>query len=89
LTDVLVALGVRQEQRLQARVQDERRDRVHELHLEELDRGHVGEQHAPRVAVAEVDLLQVLVEATLGEERLLRGRSPRAAVGSARAPRRA
>ncbi len=66
--DVLVALGRLQHQRLQPRVQDERRDGVHELRLEQLDRRHLVEQQAPRVALAQVDLLQVLVEPPLGEQ---------------------
>ena len=41
---------------------------VHELHLEHLDRRHIGEQHAPRVPVAEIDLLQILIELAGGEE---------------------
>ncbi len=45
--DVLVALGRAQHQRLEARVQDERRDRVHELDLEELDRRDLGQQEPP------------------------------------------
>ena len=60
--------GVLQHERLQARVEHERRDRVDELRLEQLDRRDLGEQQPPRVAVAQVDLLQVLVERALGEE---------------------
>ena len=66
--DVLVALGRAQHQRLQARVQDERRDGVHELSLEQLDRRDLGQQEPPRVPLAKVDLLQVLVETALGKE---------------------
>ena len=74
--DVLVALGRAQHQRLQARVQHERRDRVDELHLEQLDRRDLGEQQAPRVALAQVDLLQILVEPALrGRGRPARTRS--------------
>ena len=60
--------GRPQHQRLQARVEHERGDGVHELRLEQLDRRDLGEQQPPRVALAKVDLLQVLVEPALGEE---------------------
>ena len=63
--DVLVALGRAQHQRLEARVQDERRDGVHQLHLEQLDRRHLGQQQPPGVPLAQVDLLQILVEPAL------------------------
>ena len=60
--------GVAQQQRLQASVEDERRDGVDELRLEQLDRRDLGEQQPPGVALAQVDLLQVLVEPALGKE---------------------
>ena len=60
--------GRAQHQRLQARVQHERRDRVHELCLEQLDRRDLVEEQTPRVPLAQVDLLQVLVEPALGEQ---------------------
>ena len=66
--------AVCEHQRLQPRVEHERRDGVDELRLEQLDRRDLGEQEAPRVPVAEVDLLQVLVEVPLGEEMSLIGR---------------
>ena len=83
--DVLVALGRAQQQRLEARVEHERRDRVHELGLEQLDRRHLVEQQPPGVAPAQVDLLQILVEAPLGEQVLPRRRDPRAGAAPARA----
>ncbi len=70
--DVLVAIRRAQHERLQARVQHERRDRVHELDLEQLHRGHLGEEQAPRVPAAQIDLLQVLVEASQREQIALR-----------------
>ena len=66
--DVLVALRRAQHQRLEARVDDERRDRVHELHLEQLHRRHLGHQQPPGVAAAQIDLLQILIEPALGEQ---------------------
>ena len=60
--------AVAQHQRLQPRVEHERRHGVDELRLEQLDRRHLGEQEPPRVPVAEIDLLQVLVELALGEQ---------------------
>ena len=83
--DVLVALGRAQHQRLQPRVEDERRDGVDELRLEQLDRRHLGEQQAPRVALAQVDLLQVLVEPSLREEVALADEVRPAAAAPARA----
>ena len=79
--------GGAQHQRLQARVEHERRDGVDELGLEQLDRRHLGEQEPPRVAVAEVDLLQILVEPPLGEEMALVGVPPPAGAVPGRAPR--
>ena len=64
----LSAVGHAQHQRLEPRVEHERRDRVDELHLEQLHRRDLGEQQPPRVALAQVDLLQVLVEPALGEQ---------------------
>ena len=64
----LSRFGRAQHQRLQPRVEHERGDGVDELGLEELDGRHLGEQEPPRVAVAQVDLLQVLVEPPLGEQ---------------------
>ncbi len=72
--------GRLQHQRLQARVEDERRDGVDELRLEQLHRRDLGEQEAPRVAVAQVDLLQVLVEPAGGEEVSAGGELGRAGV---------
>ena len=66
--DVLVALRRAQHQRLEARVEDERRDRVDQLHLEQLDRRHLGQQQPPRVALAQIDLLQILIEPPFGKE---------------------
>jgi hypothetical protein len=53
-------------------VEDERRHGVDQLHLEQLHGGHFGEQQPPRVAAAEIHLLQILIEAALGKEILLR-----------------
>ena len=66
--------AVREHQRLQPGVEHERRHGVDELRLEQLDGRHLGEQEAPRVPVAEVDLLQVLVELALREQVALIGR---------------
>ena len=64
----LSRVGRAEHQRLEPRVEQERRDRVDQLHLEHLDRRHVGEQHPPRVPVAQIDLLQILIELAGGEE---------------------
>ncbi len=95
--DVLVALGRAQHERLEASVQHERCHRVDQLRLEQLHRRHLGQRQPPRVAVAQVDLLQVLVESPFGEQAPAARRPPRAAgglrqlgrVGDDRAPRRA
>ena len=60
--------GRAQHQRLQARVEDERRDGVDELRLEQLDRRTSASSSRQELRVAQVDLLQVLVEPALGEE---------------------
>jgi hypothetical protein len=54
------------------RVEDERRDGIHELHFEQLDGGHFVQQQAPRVAPPQIDLLQIPIESALGEQVLLR-----------------
>ena len=74
---VLVALGRPEHERLESCVQHERRDRVDQLGLEELDGRYLGEHQPPRVPVAQVDLLQVLVETALGEQVVLRMRLAR------------
>jgi hypothetical protein len=61
--------GGAQHQRLQAGVEHEGRDRVDQLHLEQLDRATSAGQ-APAVAPAQVDLLQVLVELAFGKDAL-------------------
>ena len=77
--------AVAQHQRLQPRVEHERRHGVDELRLEQLDGRDLGEQEPPRVPVAEVDLLQVLVEVALGEQVPLVGRPPPGGGAPARA----
>ena len=68
IDDVLVASGRPQHQRLQPRIDDERRDGVDELHLQQLDGRHVGEEQPPRVPSAQVDLLQILIEPPFGKQ---------------------
>ena len=71
--DVLVALGCRQHQRLEPRVEQERGDRVDELRLEQLDRRDLREQEPPRVPLAQIDLLEIGVERAGGEEPVAAG----------------
>ena len=66
--DVLVALRRAEHQRLEPRVEDERRDGVDQLHLQQLDRRHFRHQQPPRVALAQVHLLQILIEPAFGKE---------------------
>ncbi len=65
--DVPVRRRTPQHQRLQARVQHERGDGVHEVDLEELHRRDLGEREPPAVAIAEIDLLKVGIELPRGE----------------------
>ncbi len=65
---MLVARRDAQHQRLEPRVEQERCDGVDQLHFEHLDGRHVGEQHPPRVPIAQIDLLQILIELAGGEE---------------------
>ena len=51
-----------------ARVEDEWSDGIHELGLQQLDRRHFGEEQAPRIAIAQVHLLEILVELALRKE---------------------
>ena len=66
--DVLVALGRPHHQRLELTVEDEGRDRVDEVDLQELYRRHLVEEEAPAVDLAVVDLLLVGVEHAGREE---------------------
>ena len=59
-------------QRLQPRVEDERRDGVDELHLEQLDgRTPPPAGSARSCDLAQIDLLQILIEPALGEQMAL------------------
>ena len=70
--DVLVALGRAQHERFQPRVQNERRNRVHQLHFQQFHGRHFRHGQPPRIALAQIHLLQILVKLALREERLLR-----------------
>ena len=63
--------GSAQHERLQARVEDVRRDGVHELHFQQLWRFDFVHAQPPAVHLAQVDLLPVFVVA------IQRGRAPR------------
>ena len=65
---MLVAGGGAEHEGFEAGVEDEGGDGVDELDFEEFDGGDFVEEEAPGVSAAEVDLLEVLVEATFGEE---------------------
>ena len=45
------------------------RDGVDELHFEQLDGRHLGQQQPPGVAPAQIDLLQILIEPAFGKQR--------------------
>ena len=70
--DVFVTLRRAEHQRLETRVENEGRDGVDELHFEQLDRRHLVQQQAPRVAPPPIDLLQIPIEPSLWEQVLLR-----------------
>ena len=72
--DVLVALRRAEHERLQTCVEDERGDRVDEMHFEQFHRRDLVQQQTPGVAAAQIDLLQVLIELTAREEIHLAGR---------------
>ncbi len=61
--------GVAQHQRLQARVQDVRRDGVDQLHFEQLRRFDFVHPQPPAVHLPQVDLLTILVVAMRGKQR--------------------
>ena len=65
-----VAPGGADQQVLEPTVEHERGDGVDQLGLQQLHRRHLVEHQPPRVPAAQVDLLQILVEATVGEEAL-------------------
>ena len=69
--DVLVALRCSQHERLQARVENERRNRVDEVHFQQFDGRHFRQQQPPRVAFAQVDLLQIRIELPFRKQVLL------------------
>ncbi len=85
--DVLVAARRPHHERLQPGVEDERRHRVDQLHFQQLHRRHFGQQQPPRIAVAQIELLQILIEPALRKQVLLIARSLRAAAAPATAPR--
>src|SRR5688572_10180915 len=70
IDDVLVALRRAQHQFFQSPIQYKRGDAVDQLHLEQLHRRHLRQRKPPRVAPAQVHLLQVLVEHAFGKESL-------------------
>ena len=70
---MFVALGRPQHERLEPGVEHEGRDGVDELHFQQLNGRHFGHEEAPRIPVAQIDLLQVLVEPAHGTQRLLGG----------------
>ena len=89
--------GARSISGLQPGAQDEGRHRVHELDLEHLGGGHLGEGQPPGVLLPQVHLLQVGVDPPVGEEvaaprgvvvgvahlrQLRRGRDPDAAAAA-------
>ena len=65
---MLVAIRGAQHERFQTRVDDERRDGIDQLHFQQLDRRDLGQQQPPRIASAQIDLLQILIEPALGEK---------------------
>ena len=66
--DVLVTVDRAHHERLEARVDDERRNGVHKLHFKELHAGYLGQQESPRIPVTQVHLLQILIELALRKE---------------------
>ena len=62
IDDVFVRCRDFLHQRFQASVQNERGDRVDELHLKQLDGRNIGEAQPPAVDLAKVDLLKIAVE---------------------------
>ena len=66
--DVFVAFRGAEQEGFESGVEDEGSDGVDELDFEEFDGGDFGEQEPPGVAAAEIDLLEVLVEASFREE---------------------
>ena len=62
--------GVAQHQRLEPRVDDERRDRIDQLHFQQFHRRNFGQQQAPGIAAAQIHLLQILIEVA-GRKQLL------------------
>ena len=68
IDDVFVAVRRPEHERLESGVEDERRHGIDELHFEQLHRGDLGQQQSPRVPSAQVDLLEVLVQSSLGEK---------------------
>ncbi|MNN80890.1 hypothetical protein D3C81_1976560 [compost metagenome] len=68
---MLVALGRGQHQRLQSRIDDEGSDGVDQLRFQQLHRRHFSHAQAPGIAVAQIHLLQVLIQATFREQMTL------------------
>jgi len=60
--------GVANIERLEPGVEEEGGHGVDELGFEEFNRRHLGQREAPGIAIAQVDLLQVLVEPAFWEK---------------------
>ena len=73
---VFVVARCRLHQRFEPSVQDERRNCVHQLRLQQLHRGNLVQLQSPRISTTQVDLLQVLVELAGREQRVAVTRRP-------------
>ena len=60
--------GRAQHQRLEPGVEDERRDGVDQLHLQQFHRRHFRHQQPPGIALPQIHLLQILIEPALREQ---------------------
>ena len=64
--------GTRSMSGLRPRVDNERRDGIDELHLQQFHRGHLGHEQPPGITLAQINLLQILVQFALGKQIFLR-----------------
>ena len=65
--------GVRSINGFKPRIQNERRDGVDELHFQQFHGRHFGHEQPPGIALAQIHLLQILIELAFGKQTFLRG----------------
>ena len=72
IDNMLVALRRRHHEGFQPGIENKRSDGIYQLGLEQLDGRHFGKHQPPGIAVAQIDLLQILIQLTFRKKVRLR-----------------